>query len=161
MIYQLRSKILSFHSQFEINDFHGQPAFQVIGKFFSFGHDLSFQKADGTELAQIRQRLFRFLPTYELHQGAKHFATITREFSWFKKRFALDIPGPNDYTIQGDFWNYEYAFQRMNRTVATVSRSFWSLADMYGVDIIDGEDDVSILAAVVVVSLCNQADDNN
>jgi uncharacterized protein YxjI len=161
MMYRLRSKILSFNSHFDINDADGNLAYQVIGKLLSFGHDLSFQQADGTEVAQIRQRLFRFLPTYELHLGAKHFATITREFSWFKKRFTLDIPGPNDYTIEGDFWNYEYEFRRLNRTVARVSRSFWSMADTYGVDVIEGEDDVSILAAVVVVSLCNQADSNH
>ena len=59
---------------------------------------------------------------YEIYFGDKHFATILREFSWFKKRFTLDVPGPNDYTIRGDFWNYEYEFERKNRIVANVSR---------------------------------------
>ena len=100
-------------------------------------------------------------PKYEIYFGSKHFATIAREFSWFKKTFTLDVPGPNDDTIRGDFWNYEYEFLRGNRVVATVSRKFWSWTDTYGVDIVQGEDDISILSAVVVVSLCNQDDSDD
>jgi len=152
---------MTLASQYDINDENGNLVFAVKGKFFSWGDNLSFQKADGTEIAQIRQKLLSFMPKYEIYFGSKHFATIVREFSWFKKKFTLDVPGPNDYTIHGDFWNYEYEFERKNQIVATVSRKYWSWTDTYGVDIADGEDDISILAAVTVVSLCNQDDKNN
>jgi uncharacterized protein YxjI len=36
-----------------------------------------------------------------------------------------------------------------------MSRKFWSLADTYGVEIVDGEDAVAILATCVVISLVN------
>jgi len=152
---------MTLASAYDINDEHGNLVYTVKGKFFSWGDNLSFQKADGTELAQIRQKLMSFMPKYEIYIGCKYFARIVREFSWFKKRFTLDVPGPNDYTIRGDFWNYEYEFERSNRIVATVSRKFWSWTDTYGVNIVKGEDDISILAAVVVVSLCNQDDSDD
>lgn len=161
MIYQLNSKLWSLTSQFEIKDENENLAFAVIGKFFSWGDNLSFQKPDGTEIAQIRQRLLTLMPKYEIYFGEKHFATVVKEFSWFKQKFTLDVPGPNDYTIRGDFWDYEYEFERGNRIVATVSRKYWSWSDKYGVNIVDGEDVVSILSAVTVVSLCNQDDDRD
>jgi uncharacterized protein YxjI len=161
MIYQLNSKLWSLTSQYEIKDQSGNLAFAVVGEFFSWGDNLSVQTAGGAEIAQIRQRLLTLMPKYEIYFGDRHFATIVKEFTWFKQKFKLDVPGPNDYTIQGDFWDYEYEFERGNRIVAQVSRKYWSWTDSYGVEIIDGEDDVSILSAVTVVSLCNQDDDDD
>lgn len=60
--------------------------------------------------------------------------------SWFKAKFKLDVPGPNDYEITGDFWDHEYEFLRGGDTVATVSKKHWSWADTYGVDIVADED---------------------
>ena len=155
IIDQLRSRLLSL-SRFDINDDQGHLGYQVKGKFFSIGHNLSFQNADGVEIAQIRQRMLTVMPKFEIYLGAKHFATIVKEFSWFNKKFFLDVPGPNDYTIRGNFWDFEYEFERKNRVVATVSRKFWSLGDTYGVKIDKDEDHISILATVVVISLCGR-----
>ena len=52
--------------------------------------------------------------------------SITKEFTWFKSKFTLDVPGPNDYIITGSFWEHEYHFERQGMTVATVSKKFWS-----------------------------------
>jgi len=51
--------------------------------------------------------------------NGQKFAEVIKEFSWFKQSFTLDVPGPNDYTIQGDFWSHEYTFTRFGKTVAT------------------------------------------
>lgn len=74
-----------------------------------------------------------------------------KEFRWFSKEFTLDVPGPNDYSITGKFWKHDYEFTREGRTVATVSKKFFSFADTYGIDIVDGEDDVAILGACIVI----------
>ena len=37
-----------------------------------------------------------------------------KEISWFKQKFLLDIPGPNDYSIEGSFWKHDYVFTRKN-----------------------------------------------
>ena len=76
---------------------------------------------------------------------------VTKDWSWFKKSFTLDVPGPNDYSIEGAFWRHDYQFNRSGRVVADVSKAIWSWSDTYGVDIVDGEDDVAILAACIVI----------
>ena len=61
----------------------------------------------------------------------------------------------------GSFWAHEYDFTRSGRTVATVSKKRWSWTDSYGIDIIDNEDDVSILCTVVVIDLvCHDKEDD-
>ena len=105
----------------------------------------------GNELAFISQKLISFKPRYQIIIKGSVFAEVVKEFSWFNKKFTLDVPGPNDYEIDGTFWQHEFEFRRSGRTVATVSKSYWDWTDSYGVKIIDGEDDVSILCACIVI----------
>ena len=158
MQFRLNSKLLTLGSNFQIRDEKDELAFVVRGKILSFGHNLTLETAQGVEVARIKQKLLNFMPTYEMYLGEKHYATITRKFSWFKKRFLLDVPGPNDYEIEGNFWNYEYEFRRQQGIVATVSRKMMSITGVYGVNIVKGEDPISILAAVVVIDLCNRSE---
>ena len=49
--------------------------------------------------------------------------------------------------------------KRFNRTTGqSVSKRFFSLSDTYGIDIAEGEDDVTLLAATVVIDLCCHGD---
>ena len=124
---------------------------------------MSFQD-DSTreELAFISQKMFSWKPRYEIHRDGRMFAEVVKEFSWFKSKFTLDVPGPNDYEITGSFWDHDYEFTRRGRTVATVSRKYFTFADSYGIDIVSGEDDVVILATAVVVDLvCHDDKSNN
>ncbi len=151
MIYRIKEKFWSWGNDFTINDKDDQPAFKVDGKAFSWGSKLSFQDLSGNELAFINQKLMSFKPRYQIFVKNKLFAEVTKEISWFKQKFLLDIPGPNDYSIEGSFWKHDYVFTRKNGVVATVNKDLWGWRDCYGVEIIDGEDDVTILCACIVI----------
>lgn len=163
MQYQLRQKILAWGDDFTIRDGSGDPVYFVDGKVFSWGDKLSFQDySTREEVAFISQKMLSIKPRYEIHRDGALFAHVVKEWSWFKAKFTLDVPGPNDYEITGSFWDREYTFERRGRVVASVSKRFFSLTDTYGVDIIAGEDDVTILATCVVVDLvCHDEQRNN
>ena len=150
----MRQKWLSLGDDFFIQDEHGRDVFFVDGKAFSFGDQLSFQDLSGNELAFIKQRLLSWGPTYEIYKGGQLHAVVTKElFSFFNCRFAVDVPGPDDLEAEGDFLDHEYAFNRAQRPVAAVSKQWFSWTDTYGVEIAEGEDDVLILAATVVIDM--------
>ena len=162
MRYQLVQKLLSWGDDFTIKDAQGTDVFFVDGKAFSFGSKLSFQDMAGNEQAFIEQKVFNWGPTYEIHRDGCVVATIKKElFTFFKDKFEVDVPGPNDYHVEGDLIDYEFVFTRPREGhVATVSKKFFSWSDSYGVDIVDGEDDVLILATTVVIDqVCH--DDRN
>jgi uncharacterized protein YxjI len=161
LIYQLKQRVWSWTNSYDIKDDQGRPVLYVKGKYFSWGHNLSVCDAQGNEVAQIHQRLLSLMPVYELYRQGKLFAEIVKTFTWFNSKFVLDVPGPNDYEIDGSFWQYEYEFRRSGRVVATVSKQFWSWGDTYGVNIVPGEDDLSILATMIVIDLCCHEDKNN
>ena len=161
MIYRIKEKFWSWGDNFAITDAGGQPAFFVKGKVFSWGDQLSFQDINGNELAFISQKLLSWKPRFQITVNGNLFAEVIKEWTWFNKKFTLDVPGPNDYTIDGSFWQHEFTFQRSGQVVAKVSKSYWSWTDSYGVDIVDGEDDVSILCACIVIDQVLSDDSNN
>ena len=154
MRYVMRQKLLSLADNFTIKNEQEQDVFLVKGKVFSFGDKLSFQDLAGNELVFIDQRLLNWSPTYELWKGEELLAVVKRElFSFIHHRFTVDVPGPNDLEAEGDFLDHEYTISRGGSVVATVSKRWFSWADTYGIEIADGEDDVLVLAAAVVVDM--------
>jgi uncharacterized protein YxjI len=160
MRYVMRQKLLSWGDDFTIKDASGNDVFFVDGKAFSIGSKLSFQDMQGNELAFIKQKLLNWGPTYEISRAGQVVAVVKKQlFALFHHRFTVDVPGPDDLEAKGSFTDHEYTFTRGERTVATVSKKWFSWADTYGVDIADGEDDILILASTVVVDMACHPDD--
>ena len=151
MVFKVKEKFWSFGNDFSIYDQAGNDVYHVKGKAFSWGDKLSFQDMRGNELAFISQKLLSFNPRYQIIKNGKVFAEVLKEWSWFKQKFTLDVPGPNDYNIEGSFWKHEFQFTRQGKVVAEISKNMWNWTDAYGVKIIDGEDNVSILCACIVI----------
>lgn len=156
----MKQKLFSWGDDFTIRNEAGEDVFFVDGKAFSFGDKLSLQDLQGNELAFIEQKLFNWGPTYEVHRGGKVAAVVKKQlFSLIHHRFTVDVPGPDDLEATGNFTDHEYTFRRGERTVATVSKKWFSWSDTYGVDVADGEDDILILASTVVVDMACHPDD--
>jgi uncharacterized protein YxjI len=162
MLYLMKQKWLSFADSYAIKTGDERDAFLVQGKVFSWGHKLSVLDLAGNEVAFISQKMLSWGPTYEIYKGGELFAVVKKElFTFFRCTFNIDVPGPDDYTAQGDFLDREYTFTRAAGPVAQISKRFFSWTDTYGIEIIPGEDDVTILAAAVVIDLCCHADRRN
>ena len=152
MRYVMKEKMFSFGEDFTIQDESGRDVFFVDGKAISFGDQLSFQDMQGNELAYIKQKMFAWGKTYEVFRTGTLAAVVKKEmFTLFKCHFTVDVPGPDDLEAHGDFLDHEYEFTRGGRTVAAVSKRWFSWTDMYGIDVVEGEDPVLILASAIVV----------
>ncbi|QEG38115.1 LURP-one-related/scramblase family protein [Roseimaritima ulvae] len=151
MTFRIKEKFWSWGNDFSIQDAEGNLCYYVDGKAFSWGDKLSFQDANRNELAFISQKLLSWKPRYQIIIDGSVFAEVVKEWTWLRKKFTLDVPGPNDYTIDGSFWQHEFTFERSGRTVARVSKKLWSWTDSYGVDIVEGEDEVAVLCACIVI----------
>ncbi len=158
MRYLMKQKLFSFGDDFVIKDETGGDAFFVDGKVWSIGDKLSFQDMRGNELATIRQRLLSFGPSYEITYGGGTATVKKHLFTFLHCAFTIDVPGPGDLDAKGDLIDHEYTFSRGGRDVASVSKRWFAMRDVYGVDIAEGEDDVLILASTVVIDMCCHKD---
>ena len=162
MRYLMRERILSWGDDFTIKDEAGHEAFHVDGKVLSFGDKLSFKDTDGKEVALIDQKLLSVGPQYEIVRGGTTVAVVKKQlFTMFRARFTVDVPGPDDLEAKGNFLEHEYVFERHGRDIARISKKWLSLSDSYAIDINEGEDDVVILAAAVVIDLVSHPDQRN
>ena len=157
----MKEKMWAFGDDFAIQDADGNDVFEVDGKAFSLGDKLSFKDTSGNELAFISQKLMSLKKTYEIYREGALFAQVQKEWRFFKTEFTVDVPGPNDYSIDGSFWKHEYEFRRGGKVVAVVSKDFWTWSDTYGIDIVAGEDDVSILCSAIVIDQVLHEDGNS
>lgn len=154
MRYVMKQKLISLGDDFVIRDESGRDVFYVDGKAFSIGNQLSFRDMQGDEVAYIRQKLLAWGPTYEVYGRGELRAVVKKAvFTLLRCSFSVDVPGPDDLEATGSFTDHEYTFERGGRTVATVSKRWFSWTDTYGVEVADGEDDVLILASAVVIDM--------
>jgi uncharacterized protein YxjI len=157
MRYMMRKKLFSLGADFTIKDADGHDVFFVDGKAFSLRDQLAFQDMSGNELCVIQRKLLSWGPTYEIyHKGELEAVVKESLFTLLGHRFNVDGPGTDDLEAKGNFTNHQYTFTRNGREVASVSESWFSVADTYGVEIAEGQDDVLILAATVVIERCSE-----
>jgi uncharacterized protein YxjI len=108
----------------------------------------------GNELAFIRSRIIALTDSYEILRDGKVAAVVKKDLiNVFRCGFTVDVPGPDDLEAQGNLLDHEYTFTRAGRTVATVSKKWFTIRDTYGVELDDAEDPVLILASAVVIDL--------
>ncbi len=148
------AKFFAWGDDFVIKDDAGNDAYEIKGKVFNFGDKLSFCDMSGRELVFIRQRLLAWGPTYELYHGDQLVAMISKHvFTLFNCKFTVDVPGKTTTRPRGISPDHNYVFIRGGRHVAEVAKQWLTMTDTYGVDIVDGENDVLLLASTVVIDM--------
>lgn len=160
MRYVLKQKLLAWGDDFTIRDENNRDCYFVDGKVFAIGDKLTIHDAQGREVGRIEQRLLSLGTKYDIYRGDRPMATVKKKrFTLFRDVFDVEDAAAGDLDAEGDFFDLEYRFTRDGRTVASVSKHFFSFTDSYGVDIAPGEDDVLILACAVVIDMCCHDDD--
>jgi len=155
--YKIKEKHFSLGRDMVIYEETGNEAFIVRGEFLSFGTKMSFQtQHNSIELAYISQAGI-LLPEYKIYRLGQLYATVFREFSFAKYKFEIEMADPSlgrNIQVHGDWRAYDFYFKKGERIIATVSKKFFQLRDTYGVEIQPGEDNILILAIVVIIERC-------
>jgi uncharacterized protein YxjI len=153
-MYLIRERLFRLGEDSDITDEHGRPVLQVDGKVLSLRNRLVVRDPEGREVAQVQRKLIAMRPTYEISIAGHHAAEVRKRlFTPFGDRFTIDVPGPDDLEVTGDLLDQECTIRRGDRTVATVSKRWFSMRDTYAVDIAAGQDDLLLLAGVLALDL--------
>jgi uncharacterized protein YxjI len=154
LMYVIRARFFSIGDDFDITDDDGRVVYHVDGKVFTLRNRLVIEDPEGREAAAVERRLVALRPTYAITIGGEKAADVRKHFfTPFRDRFTIDIPGPGDLEVTGDLLDHEFTVQRDGEEVARVSKRWFSLRDTYGVQVVDGEDDLLVLASVLAVDL--------
>ena len=143
-----KQRFFSWLDSYDIYDEAGATLFTVEGQL-SWGHTLHINDANGVHIATLKQRLFTFLPKFDLFIGEELAGTITKDFTFFVPAFDVDF---NNWRVQGQFMEWDYdILDKFGAQVATVSKELFNWTDTYVIDVRDPDDALCALMVVLAI----------
>lgn len=143
-----KQRIFSWFDSYDIYDEQGNTVYVVKGQL-AWGHCLKIFDAWGNEIGTVKERIFTFLPKFEVYLGENYLGCIEKEFTFLKPRYSIDY---NGWQIEGNFWEWDYQIcDRTGTTVAVISKELFHWSDTYMIDVRDPQDALAALMFVLAI----------
>lgn len=143
-----KQRIFSWFDSYDIYDEYGSTVFTVQGKM-SWGKKLHIHDASGTHIATLKQKVFSFMPTFEIYLGDRYVGAIRKEFTFFKPSFAIDCSG---WHVEGNIFEWDYEIKDSNdAVVASLQKKIMNWSDTYVLDIGEAYDAVTVLMVALAI----------
>ncbi|WP_406656471.1 LURP-one-related family protein [Methanolobus sp. ZRKC2] len=152
--FKMNQRFFTIGDRYFIENERGDRVFRVESKILRLRTTLKFQDMDGNDIYKVQEKVARVRDTMEIehdgHAVAKvHNALITP----LRDRWKISVSGDEDLTAKGNILNHEYKIFRGDQVVGAVSKKWFRVRDMYGVDVRDNQDALLILAITVVIDI--------
>ena len=154
----IKQKVFSWGDKFRIYDENQNDRYYVEGEVFSFGKKLHLYSHSGVEEAFIHQKVLSFLPKYYISRNNIEVAQVIKEFTFFRQEYTVEGPG---WTVNGNFLAHDYEITSNGRTIASISKHWFSWGDTYEIDISDDADEVMAICVVLIIDAVIAQSDNS
>lgn len=149
----IKQRVFSWSDTYDVFDSDGQPRYYVRAEILALGHQIHvYDKRTGHEVGSIHQRLFTFLPAFDIVIGGQTMGTIRKEFSFFTPRYHVDFRG---WEVTGDFMGWDYTAYQNGREVLSVSKKLFHWGDTYVLRYQTVADEISGLLLVIAIDAIN------
>ena len=143
-----KQRFFSWLDSYDIYNEAGQVVYTVQGQL-SWGHCLKIFDAQGTEIGTVKERIFTFLPKFELYLGQNYVGCISREFSFFRPQYNIDF---NGWQVNGNWLEWDYQITgHAGQYIATVTKELWNWTDTYVIDVVNPADALCALMLVLAI----------
>ena len=152
-----KQRFFSWFDSYDIYDEAGNTVYTVKGEL-SWGHLLRIYDANGNEVGCVKEKVFTWLPKFEMYIGDNYIGSINKEFSFFEPKFNIDY---NGWHVSGDWFEWDYnIFDAFAQDVAIVSKELWNWTDTYVIDINDPKNALCVLMLVLAIDAekCSRQD---
>lgn len=143
-----KQRLFSWFDSYDIYDEEGNTLFTVKGEL-AWGHLLRIYDAKGDEIGCVKEKIFTWLPKFEMFFGERYIGCINKEFTFLKPKFNIDY---NGWQVDGDWFEWDYTIlNASNQRIASVSKELWNWTDTYVIDVNDPRDSVFALMLVLAI----------
>lgn len=143
-----KQRLFSWLDSYDIFDEDGNTVYVVKGQL-SWGHLLKIYDKNGSEIGTVKQRIFSFLPKFEIYDREQYLGCISREFTLFTPKYNIEF---NGWQIEGNWLEWDYnILNNKNIPVADISKQIWNLTDTYIIDVFNPEDALYALMLVLAI----------
>ena len=143
-----KQRMFSWFDSYDIFDEDNNTVFTVKGQL-SWGHKLNVYDITKNHVATLQQRIFTFLPKFDIYLNGSFAGTISKEFTFFKPKYNIDFLG---WHVDGNFFEWNYTITDSNgKYVASVSKELFNWTDTYSIDILNPRDALPALMLVLAI----------
>lgn len=143
-----KQRLFSWFGSYDIFDQNGKTVYTVKGQL-AWGHCLKIFDSAGNEIGTVKEKIFTWLPKFEIYFGQNCVGTISREFSFLKPKYNIDF---NGWKVEGNFFEWDYTIKNSNgQDIATISKELFNLTDTYVINVANPSDGISALMLVLAI----------
>ena len=89
----IKQRVFAWTDTYDIYDEWGNKKYFVKSEAFRLTHQVHVYDIAGNEIGLISQRLFTFLPTFDISVGGRPCGSIRKEFTFFKPSYSIEYSG--------------------------------------------------------------------
>lgn len=143
-----KQRFFSWFDSYDIYNEDGDTVFTVKGRL-DWGHRLEIYDRNGHYLGKLKEKVFTFLPRFEMYIQDRYVGQITKEFTFFKPVFSLDC---NGWKVSGDWLQWDYHVEDSSgRWIMSATKELLNLTDTYSIEIADSKD--SLISLMIVLAI--------
>ena len=128
----IKQRVFSWSDTYDIYDEQGNQKYFVKNEFISLGHRLHVYDAAHNEIGFIKQKLFCFLPTFEIEWNGQLMGHIEKRFALFRPKYDVDFMG---WRAEGDFMGWDYDVYEACSVAAHISKIPFHWGDTYELNV--------------------------
>ena len=143
-----KQRFFSWFDSYDIYDEAGNVVYTVEGKL-SWGHCLHILNSVGEHIGTVQERVFTFLPKFEMYVGEQYVGCIQKEFTFFTPRFDIDC---NGWQVEGSFVEGDDAVaEACGAPVARITKELLNWTDTYVIDVAEPGNALCVLMLVLAI----------
>lgn len=143
-----KQRFFSWFDSYDIYDEAGNTVYTVEGQL-AWGHCLKIFDAMGREVGTVKEKIFTFLPKFELYLGEQYAGCISKEFALFHPTYNIDC---NGWHIEGNWVEWDYTITGpAGNPVAVITKELWNWTDTYVIDVMNPNDALCALMFVLAI----------
>lgn len=149
----IKQRVFSWSDTYDVYDAQGNPKYFVKADFFSLGHRIRvYEYGSDRELGVISERLFTFLPRFEVEVQGRSMGSVRAEFSFFRPKYTVDYMG---WQVHGDLLGWDYEVSNGGYTVVRISKELFAWGDTYRLNFTAPADELPGLMLVLAIDAAN------
>lgn len=143
-----KQRMFAWFDSYDIFDEYGNTVYTVKGQL-SWGHCLKIFDTYGREVGTVKEKIFSFMPTFEMYLGESYVGSIRKRFSLFKPQYEIDC---NGWQISGSFMEWDYTVRSAaGETIAQISKELFNWTDTYSIEVLNPENALCALMFVLAI----------
>lgn len=153
----LKQKIFSLMDSYDIYDEYDQVVYTVSSRL-SWGHKLDVYDPSDHCLATIKEEILTFMPRFSIYIDDHYIGSFQKKLSFLFPKYVLEF---NDWSIDGDFMNWNYTISDSYHEIATISKELFHFTDVYVIDVHNSQDALYALLVVLAIDAEKCSASNN